>query len=1100
MYHFTGYNGEMNDGGVTFSKRYAQLNSKQKQAVDTIDGPVMVIAGPGTGKTELLSMRVANILRQTDTLPENILCLTYTESGVTAMRERLLSIIGAGAYKVAIHTFHSFGSEVMNQYRDYFYNGALFQPADDVTRYELLHQIFEQLPLGDPLGGTMNGDFTYLRDVQSAITDLKKAGLTSAELLAILDENDITIDGTERLLVPILSATINKKMVEPLAACVEKIRAIDHQLRYEIVPLSDVIADSLQLALDQVLESGKTTALTAWKNRFFEKDKDKNLVLKSRGRQRKLRSLAVIYDLYLAAMQNASLYDYDDMILQVLHAMEVNDDLRYNLQEKFQYLLVDEFQDTNLAQMRLLHNLTNNPVNEDRPNIFIVGDDDQAIYSFQGADVSNILNFESTYPQAERIVLTDNYRSTSTILDASRQVITQGQERLETLYANLSKQLSAATSDKGAIELREAPSQEDERHWLVETIQQTVKQGTKPNDIAVLTRRHRDITELLPYFARAGVPVRYERSDDILSLEPIVLLEKLSCVVVRLSEGRHSEANALLPELLAHPAWGIEGHDLWRLSNQAYDKQQRWLDTMEAIPAFTELREWFIGLASASTQQALPTTLDQLIGKPKGDHLSPLYNYFFSQEALQDNPARYLVFLEALSTLRDRLVEYHAGTALTLKHFTEFIDLNRRIGARIQLRQTIGEDDAITLMTAHAAKGLEYGHVFVVGATDNVWGSKARNHNKLITYPENLQISPAGETYDERLRLFYVALTRAKRALTVSYSLADNAGKGTLPASFLLTEAWQPQPIATKDTLDHRAELAEIRWYQPLLEPQGDLKALLQPRLANYRLSATHLLSFLNLEDGGPQGFLIDHLLHFPAAENVHAAYGSAVHRTLQQAHLALSVNGAPKPLEDSLRDFEENLRLCRLDTANFEKYLKKGSEDLTVYLTARTHTFTPTQKSELNFASQEVVLDDARLTGKLDLVDINATAKTMAIYDYKTGHPARSWKGSGEYEKHKLHCYQLQLMFYKLLVENSRDYSTYTVDHAALEFVEPTDAGDIITLPITFELSEMDRLKKLIAAVWRHIKAVDLPDSSAYAPTFKGTLAFEQDLIDGNI
>ena len=128
---------------MDFSTRYASLNAAQKEAVDTIEGPVMVIAGPGTGKTELLSMRTANILKKTDTLPENILCLTFTESGASAMRERLVSIIGKDAYKVAIHTFHSFGTDVINQYSQYFYKGAYFRPADDLSRYEIIRTIFE---------------------------------------------------------------------------------------------------------------------------------------------------------------------------------------------------------------------------------------------------------------------------------------------------------------------------------------------------------------------------------------------------------------------------------------------------------------------------------------------------------------------------------------------------------------------------------------------------------------------------------------------------------------------------------------------------------------------------------------------------------------------------------------------------------------------------------------------------------------------------------------------------------------------------------------------------------------------------------------------
>ena len=147
---------------MDFERRYKQLNDRQREAVDTIEGPVMVVAGPGTGKTELLSMRVANILQKTDTLPENILCLTFTESGATAMRERLSEIIGPQAYKVAIHTFHSFGSDIINQYGEYFYHGADFRPASDLSSYELLRSIFDSLDFSNPLASRMNDEYTHL--------------------------------------------------------------------------------------------------------------------------------------------------------------------------------------------------------------------------------------------------------------------------------------------------------------------------------------------------------------------------------------------------------------------------------------------------------------------------------------------------------------------------------------------------------------------------------------------------------------------------------------------------------------------------------------------------------------------------------------------------------------------------------------------------------------------------------------------------------------------------------------------------------------------------------------------------------------------------
>ena len=145
---------------MNYEIRYSKLNERQKQAVNTIEGPVMVVAGPGTGKTELLSMRAANILRRTDMLPENILCLTFTESGSIAMQKRLVDIIGREAYGVSVFTFHAFGSEIISRYREYFYNGADFNPADELTRHKIITDILQELPPKNPLKTMMNGEFT----------------------------------------------------------------------------------------------------------------------------------------------------------------------------------------------------------------------------------------------------------------------------------------------------------------------------------------------------------------------------------------------------------------------------------------------------------------------------------------------------------------------------------------------------------------------------------------------------------------------------------------------------------------------------------------------------------------------------------------------------------------------------------------------------------------------------------------------------------------------------------------------------------------------------------------------------------------------------
>ena len=275
---------------------------------------------------------------------------------------------------------------------------------------------------------------------------------------------------------------------------------------------------------------------------------------------------------------------------------------------------------------------------------------------------------------------------------------------------------------------------------------------------------------------------------------------------------------------------------------------------------------------------------------------------------------------------------------------------------------------------------------------------------------------------------------------------------------------------------------------------------LLRTSLEKYKLSATHLNNFLDVTHGGPQMFLLGNLLHFPSTKSPAASYGTAIHATLQQAHVHVAATGEQKPLEDILHDFETNLITERLNPLDYTTYHQKGSEQLQTYLAEKYGSFTPTQKSELNFSSQEVYLDDAHLTGMIDVVDINKEERTMTVTDYKTGKAVASWKAIAEYDKIKLHKYRQQLLFYKLLVEKSRDYSNYTVTRGHLEFVEPNRSNEVCSLELSFDKEELERFSRLIAKVWKRIITLDLPDTSVYEQNYKGLLAFEDDLLEDRI
>lgn len=1162
---------------MDFQTRYAKLNTNQRQAVDYIHGSLLVIAGPGTGKTELLSMRTAQILRQTDTLPDSILCLTFTESGAANMRQRLRQIIGEDAYKIAIHTFHSFGTEIINQHRQYFFRGADAQPADELTQHQIVTGILEGLDWRNPLSAKNNGEFVYTSELIRVISEFKQSGLTPAELRLVMADNQRAIADIAPDIQQVFAAKISKKTIELFAPLAEKIAervgegnsTTTANLPSSITPYAHVLALSIAHTAQEAIDANSTKPLTAWKNKWCEKNAGGEFVLKDFAASEKLSAAIDVYEVYGNVLAERSLFDYDDMILSAIQACEAHPELRANLQEQFQFIMVDEFQDTNLAQLRLLFDLTGD---EDDPNIMAVGDDDQAIFSFQGADVGNIQRFRQHYHDPKIIVLTDNYRSAADILTAARGVITQGADRLENTIDGLSKQLTAHESGSGAqVEIQEFTSVSEERAGVARQIAELIKRGEKPEHITVIARHHKELIELLPYLYRQNLMVNYERHDDILEQDIIQALDKLARVVMAIHQNNLDTANSLLPEVIAHPAFGFSALDIWQLSLHAYKNRQLWLESMLANSTFQLFGEWLLERAKDVPNLPLEEQLDKLLGlemgagitpidsvqqtspenpqtpgakrgvdrdssgthsskeflqsageepllglrtatiarassdarrekrsPSKGSSLNSLAAHYFSPEALAQNPDTYLTTLESLRTLRQKLRDRTTDATPTLADFLEFIDLHRSTKTRLtHIRpQASALGGAINLMTAHKSKGLEFPHVFVIGAIDSAWGEKVRSRSRLIRYPANLQLQPAGASYDERLRLFFVAMTRAKTTLTMTYSQTNDAGSDTMIASFLT--AHTPTIIPAADTPATQITVAQTDWNTRLSAPiTAELKDVLAPTLETYKLSITHLNNFLDVSRGGPQNFLLNNLLRFPSAKSPAASYGTAIHASLQQLHNLLRADHRLPPTERILHYFRTSLEAQHLPPDDFALYLDKGTAALTAFLDAKSSEFHDTELAELDFAHQGIVVGGARLTGKLDVADIDKHNKTIFVTDYKTGKPSHSWKGASDYEKIKLHKYRQQMMFYQLLVESSRDYGNFSFTGARLQFVEPDmKTGDILSLEDTFSEEELAEFARLVGIVWRKITTLELPDISGYSADYKGMVQFENDLL----
>ncbi|MGH2564251.1 MAG: ATP-dependent helicase, partial [Ginsengibacter sp.] len=442
-----------------FNKEYNRLNEKQKQAVDTIEGPVMVIAGPGTGKTQILSARIGKILLDTDTRPQNILCLTYTDAGVIAMRKRILEFIGADAYKVNIYTFHAFCNDVIQDNLGLFEKTAL-DPVSDLQRIDLFKQLIDSFPKNHPLK-RYRGDVYYeINNLQSLFSTMKREGWSPEFINERIDAYVASLRDREEYIAKRATKDFKK---------------------------GDVRIDKIE---EEVERMGRLRAAV---NEFVN---------------------------FQQLMRKNNLYDFDDMINWVIKAFEENPNLLLRYQEQFLYILVDEYQDTSGTQNRLVELLINY---WDKPNVFVVGDDDQSIYRFQGANVENMLSFANSYKNdLLTVVLTSNYRSVQSILDVSKTIIDRNNDRLINQIKDLSKELLSSNekikhlTNKPLIHQYE--TQRQEMIGITQQVEKILAEGIEPKKIGIIYKENKYGEELAQYFKLLKIPYYSKRSLNILNI------------------------------------------------------------------------------------------------------------------------------------------------------------------------------------------------------------------------------------------------------------------------------------------------------------------------------------------------------------------------------------------------------------------------------------------------------------------------------------------------------------------------------------------------------------------------------------------------------
>lgn len=1112
-----------------FQEAYSLVskNDNQKKAVDTTEGPLLVIAGPGTGKTQLLSVRVGKILQNNPTiLPNNILCLTFTETGASNMRDRLTRFIGKDAYNVTISTYHAFGDEIIRRYAERFTDISLQNAIDDIGKHQIISEIVQKIPYSSPLRSV-----NYrVGDVISTISDIKRALLSSDDLRNVAQENIKIIDATKKEIAEIFANV--KRMPSKIDKAEPLFKAVSEVLKSHLPDVSalpkfgniaEIAIRELDVALEQAESLQSTKPLTAWKNAWLTKDSNNNFILDGEFASARLSAFADVYDNYQKHLNAKGLYDFDDMILRAISLLETNDDIKFSLQEQYQYILLDEFQDTNASQLKLVQLMTDNPVHEGKPNVMAVGDDDQAIYAFQGAQYSNMVDFYHLYREVEVVNLTHNYRSHENILHVADNITSQIESRVFTQLSNATKQLIAANKaiPNAEIDRHEFNSDIAQYDWIASQIEEKIASGIAPSEIAVLAPKHRYLEPLVACLNARNVPAQYEKRENILTSPLIKQFISMLKLLNTLANNQTGKANALWPEVLSYPFWQIPTSTIWQLSWEVSDSKHREWSKILLNSDNQQIRSvalLFLGSAFVAQHERHEVIFDYLIGNASittnesdlPQVTSPFKNYYLGEEVRESAPDLFYDTISQLTVLRAKCQAYQntQENVSTIADILNFINLYT--SAEQQMLNTtphMQHANAVQIMTVFKAKGLEFEHVYLPACQDEVWGGAGGARGNNMALPKNLApIRHDGGTDDERLRVFFVAVTRARYGLHLTSYTSTYSGKNTKRLRYLNEQLQEddsvktlilPEPSQevlrpgheppTLENLEHNWQVRHRNFYNNV-----DLFTLLKDRLQKYRLSPTDVTSFIDVQYGGPEAFFFNSILKFPQAPSVSMLFGNTVHSTLEWIQYSCSETQTLPTAQEIEQYFEKQLAKYNLPKQDFELEKARGTSALKSFITQRGSIFAKEGKAEVSLRNDNILIGDALMTGKIDRLEIDRENKTLTIVDYKTGKSPTSANDGA-----KLHKYTLQLYCYAIMLSQSKTYQDYTVKNGRLEFIEPNKESNIDVIDITFEHDEMLRVKELLQSIWKHVQELNFPDTSGYPTSKTGILAFEKKLLE---
>lgn len=861
------------------------LNDEQRTAVEHGDGPLLIVAGAGTGKTTVITERIVHLIKERKVSGHQIAAMTFTDKAAREMEDRLYDRLSFSEASMRVGTFHSFGRYVIERYGHHLGRGLGGRLIKRPEQIVLLRDRLDRLPLEklaprtDPTG--------QLNGILNVISRLKNEDVSPEQFLK-------WVKAEQRKAAKVTDPEVKQAREAELAKHAE---------------------------------------------------------------------VAGTYAAYEEFKLEENLLDYDDQLTLPLELLRDHPDVLADMRKTFTHVLVDEFQDTNVIQAELAYLVAGPGQNGAGGNLTVVGDDDQSIYAFRGAALSNILDFEKQYPQAKLVVLRQNYRSTQNILDAAYRMIRHNDPHRLEAVDKFDKRLTAAAGQGPEITYWQNATIDDEADRVVELLKATHAEGLPYREMAVLVPEHRDAESFRQSLTAAGIPVTIEQR-EYLYRQPEI---KLAVAALRvIGNPLHSSS---LRVLATSELYGLPADDFARLErNEARSRTSVWEQLTALPPEISDRGQQVAGRLRADIERFQEMTAGSTVGEVMYAYLIEHLGYFQRLSGDVPGDSRPIERLSAFCTTLKRYGDTAKDPSVHawLDYYDHIADLADEIESDVD-----GPDlpDAVPILTMHKSKGLEF-ELVVLGALikDRLPG---RMPSGLAPPPELLR-DPVDKDAQirEKRRLFYVALTRAKRKLYLTFPHNVGGKRDALRPSPFLEEALGervPAPLpetasAAKHRIDRLRKARDLPGDYQVPDP--------------LELSHTSLAAFRDC----PWKYYWDYHVRVylpPAAPRL---FGDSIHETIRDISRGV-MEGKPLTAEA----VRERLAIYWKD----EGYLNRELHDK-AYRRAlrsveafrkRSATEAPPTKIEEDFRFK---LSNCYVRGRYDRID-ELPDGTVRILDYKT-------------------------------------------------------------------------------------------------------------------